>query len=174
MQLTMENVHKFWEKSSKFPVLFNAEIRGNFTKFLELFFTQYSEAVIVPNGLFWYVDDFVGVFYMTNIVPGFDAKVHFTFFDGRFSGRLELTKQMIEYVFKRYQFIRLSAEIPAYVNEKVVNFIEFVGFSYEGRKRDAVEYKGDMFDVKLFGILKGEVEKWDTNKKKLEEEPQSV
>lgn len=150
---TPENLNKFWGESQKYPVLFNEEVGTDFTKFLELFLYQINNEVSV-NGLFWVIDDFVGVYYLNHIVPGFDAQVHYAFFDGVQSGREDLTKKMLHYVFERYGFNRLSANIPCFVNVSTINFVERLGFQFEGKRRKAARYKNDWFDVRLYGLLR--------------------
>jgi RimJ/RimL family protein N-acetyltransferase len=156
MPLSIDNMRSLWEKSRGHDVLFSQEIRGDFRKFLELFIHEGPNGV-ETRGLFYVVDDFVGVFYMTRIIPGVDADVHYSFFDGRFKGRVRLVKEMIRYAFNHYGFRRLSAEIPLYVDYHTHSFVKHLGFRNEGRKRKAVLYKGEWFDSGLYGILREQV-----------------
>ena len=133
--------------------MFNEEISNDFQKFAELFLYQIGNEVSL-NGLFWVIDDFVGVYYLNHIVPGVDAQVHYSFFDGCQNGRQDLTKKMISYVFERYDFNRLSVSIPCYAVDATPKFVENLGFKYEGKKRKLARYNGDWFDVKLYGLLK--------------------
>src|SRR5512134_735316 len=121
MPLSMQNLKLLWEKSREFDTLFTEEINGDFKKFLELFLRKGPDG-IETNGLFWVVDDFVGVFYMTHIVPSVQADVHYTFFDRRHHGRVELVKKMLRYGFLRYNFVRLNAWLPVYVKRNVFKF----------------------------------------------------
>lgn len=157
MTLEPANLKTFWEKSRQFRTLFSREVGQDFKLFLELFLRQDSKGNVESNGLFWVVDDFVGLFYMTDIRPGVDAIVHYTFFDRRHRGRKDLVRAMIKHVFERYQFRRLSVEVAMYATPSVFNFVESVGFKNEGRKRKAVRYDNDWFDLKLFGILREDV-----------------
>ncbi len=109
------------------------------------------------RGMVWVVDDFTGVFYVTDIRDTDDALVHYTFFDRKHNGRLHFVKGMLKYVFEKFKFERLSAEIPNYATPQVRRFAEQLGFIYEGKRRKATTYKGDRFDVNLYGILKTEV-----------------
>lgn len=156
MDMTVENLRKFWDKAQKYRYIFGQEATENFETFCESIMT-YRDGKLVPNGLFWVVDDFVGVFYMTRIRPGEDADVHYTFFDGRQKGRQELTKMMLRYVFMFYGFQRLTTEIPYYASWSTRNFAESIGFVKEGRKRKAAPFKDEWFDIAIFGILKDEV-----------------
>lgn len=156
MPLDMENLKKFWETSRDLQTIFSKETRGNFHAFVELLMTG-EGADVYPNGLFFVVDDFAGIFYMTRIVPGVDALLHYVFFDRRHKGRAQLVKEMLKWAFVHYSFKRLSAELPAYVSANTKDFVDRqLGFTREGRKRKAVEYKGTMFDLNLYGILREE------------------
>lgn len=158
MQLYPENLRALWDKASKFRMLFGTEISGDFKKFAEVFLSQGSDEVTANlNGLFWIVDDFVGAFYMTRIQPGLDADVHYAFFDRRHKGRLELARAMFRYVFDRYKFRRLTAEMPLNITPDAYKFAERLGFKNEGRKRKAAYFDGQFFDVNVFGLLKEEL-----------------
>jgi RimJ/RimL family protein N-acetyltransferase len=149
---TPQAFFKLWQKASQFPILFGSEISKDFNKFLEIFVMSHG-GQFSSNGLIWIVDDYVGAFYMTDIYAPHDAKVHYSFFDRRFKGRVNLVRDMLKHVFNKYKMNRLSAEIPTYASPAVYEFIESVGFKKEGRKRKAAEFKGELVDVRLFGIL---------------------
>lgn len=153
MVFTPENLGTFWERAKKYPTLFSEEIAGDFKKFCEVFLVQVGNDVSV-NGLFWVIDDFVGIYYLTHIVPEVDAQVHYSFFDGRQNGREDLTKEMLKYVFNKYNFHRLSAKIPCFAHETTFRFVERLGFQYEGTIKQGIQFKNDWFNIKIFGLLK--------------------
>lgn len=155
MKLTLENLRIFWEKARQFKYLFDSEINDDFAKFCRLFLQEGPNGV-ESKGLFWVVDDFVGVIYMNRIVVGVDALVHYTFFDRRHRGRHELIREMIRYGFRKYNFRRLSVEVPMYAQRATQQFVLHLGFIEEGRKRKLAWHNDDWFDVKLFSILKEE------------------
>jgi hypothetical protein len=154
MQLTPSNLKTFWEKSKPFRTLFTDEINGDYKKFLELFLSMDGDN-IRAHGLFWVVDDFVGIFYMTHITT-LDAQCHFTFFDRRLKGREQMAKEIIRYVFKTFGFRRMNVEIPKYASKHTFGFTLSLGFVKEGEKRKAAHYKDDWFDVVCFGLLREE------------------
>jgi len=157
LQLTPENLHKIWTRARVFKSLFDSHINGDFRRFCEVFINQDSAGGLEANGLFWVVDDFVGLFYMNHIVPLRDAEVHYTFFDRRHKGRIQLARDMLHFVFSKYEFRRLSVSIPLCSSRHTFNFVESLGFRREGRRRKARWYNDDWFDVNLYGILKEEV-----------------
>jgi len=156
MPLSPENLKLFWEKSKNFKYIFDNAVGGDFKKFCELFLYNGPNGELCSNGLFWIVDDFVGIYYMTRIVPGLDAEVHYTFFDRRHRGRLGITLEMLRYAFMKYKFRRLSVEIPLFATKYSFEFITQLGFKKEGRKRKAIWHNDDWFDVAIFGMLKEE------------------
>lgn len=158
MILTTENLKTFWEKSKPFRFLFNNEIRDSFESFINMFATQVDNK-IHGTGLFWVIDDFVGVFYITDITPEEDCQAHITFFDRRFYGRWNLTRKMLRYLFDKYQFKRISVSLPKYATDSSRNFLTSLGFVYEGRKRKATEFNGERYDVDLFSILAEDINK---------------
>lgn len=154
-QLSPEFLQRFWEKARKFKTVFSVEVRDDFKAFCELFISQEGDN-FRSHGLFWVVDDYVGVFYMTHITQT-DAQVHYTFFDRRHHGREELTKEMLRHVFRRFGFWRLTVEIPDYVSIHTYGFVSALGFKKEGRKRKSVEFKDVRRDVFTYGLLREEI-----------------
>lgn len=151
--LTDEAAVKFYNQAKKFPKIFNKIPTDTIDGFLDSFFKwDPIRHEASAEGLFWVVDDFVGVFSLTNIYHPDDALMHFTFFDQRIRGRGPLVKRMIKYVFDTYCFHRLSAEIPATASKVVFKFLnKDVGLAIEGRKHKAIEYNNDRADLILYG-----------------------
>lgn len=157
LQFTPSNISKFYHEVSKYKTLFRWEIGGSLRKFMDRLVREGPNGTIVPTGVFYVVDDFVGVFYMTDIEIGVEASVHYSFFNGRHRGRLPLVKAMMRYAFNTYDFRRLNTEIPAYASERTRNFTtEWLGFKLEGIKRKVSEKDGKFFDMNLYGILREE------------------
>lgn len=154
MPLSIDNLKEVWERSKEHTTLFSQEVRADFNKFISLFVKEGRNG-IEATGLFWVVDDFVGVFYMTEIMDH-DALVHYSFFDGRFKGRAELARRMLKFAFEKFNFVRLTAVVPVYA-PPALTFARLVGFSEEGRKRKAILYKDSWHDLILFGVLREEV-----------------
>jgi RimJ/RimL family protein N-acetyltransferase len=157
MPLSLPNLKTFWEKAKIHKTLFNEEIRGDFKEFLKVFISENAAGEIEPNGLFWVIDDFVGVIYLTRINPGRDAQAHVNMLDGRFKGREEISKRIMKYFFEEYGFQRLTVHVPVYIKPNVIRFIRRLGFVSEGRIRAVVPLHGKWFDVFAFGILKDEI-----------------
>jgi RimJ/RimL family protein N-acetyltransferase len=158
MPYTIENFAQFWEKARQFKNIFSKEITENFGNFVNLFIHYNPKTGLVSSDcLLWVIDDFVGMYYITNIYETDEALVHYTFFDRTHHGRYDLTIKMLNHVFDTYGFHRLSVEIPLYASDYSFKFIESLGFHPEGRRRKSTRFNGEWFDVKLFGIFKEEV-----------------
>lgn len=154
MALSIDNLRTFWEKSRQFRTVFGDEVNGDFRKFCELFLSQEGDS-FRAHGLFWVIDDFVGVYYMTHMTE-VDCQVHYTFFDRRHRGREELTRAMLRYAFGRFGFQRMSVEVPMYASKHTFGFTYALGFKKEGIKRDCIRYKGQWFSATTFGLLRDE------------------
>lgn len=173
LDLDLESLHKLWLISKKYSTLFGIAASNDFGTFCSIFVNKDRTGYYNGNGLVWVIDDYAGIFYMTDIYCPDDAMVHFSFFDGRMRGREPLVKEMLKYVFSTFGFRRLSAQIPLYALPKgykrlsdagksptefgAFGFTKACGFKQEGRKRACSEYKGQYFDVICYGILKEEV-----------------
>ena len=157
MPLSIESLTYLWEKLSKFPILFNRHIEG-MDDFFETFISQNQDGTLRANGIIWEVDD-VGIFFLTDLYPAYQATGHFTFWDRRFRGRRDLIRQMVAYVFKEFGFRRLIAEIPLYAMP-TIHAMEGIGFVKEGRLRKAAWYNGEWWDVTLYSVLEEEAAQW--------------
>lgn len=155
-EMTPESLLEFWNKAKQFPTLFGEEIKSDAQKFIDMFFKVSTDGYVSSDSLFFLVDDFVGLFRISEAEENGNANVHYTFFDGRHRGRLGLVRSMIKWVFNEYGFHRLSVEIPNYARPGVRHFVTEIGFVYEGKKRSAALYKGERFDVNLYSLLNDE------------------
>lgn len=157
MSLSIENLERFWKEAKQFRTLFNEEIRGDFKKFIDVFLYYDIKNQVQTRGLFWKLDDFAGVYYMTDIRPGVDALCHVNMLDGRVKGREEITKRLLLHGFEKFGFHRLTIQVPVDVKLNIINFIRDLGFVSEGRLRGLVYRHNKWFDVFSFSIFKDEI-----------------
>ena len=155
-KLTLEHFQFIWEKLSQFDVLFNDWTRGDFKAFVDRFIQKTEDGTYICPSLMWDVDD-VGLFVLSNVRPAISAEAHFTFWDRRFSGREDLCRAMLQYVFDRYKFKRIEVRIPIYARPALAA-VERIGFIHEGRLRDSVLYKDNWHDVNLYSMLPKDME----------------
>jgi hypothetical protein len=154
---TKVGLNRLYDKCKAFPVLFGRPLR-DMGDFLDHLLTQNLSGDPQPSGLYWIVDDYVGMFYMNNISQE-EADVHYTFFDRRHKGREVLVRAMLKMVFAEFpQFNRLNVYVPAYAGMGPRMFVERCGFKLEGCKRRAAHWKGTRFNTYCYGILREEVE----------------
>lgn len=164
---TRENIQKFWDNARKYPQIFGKTMMDDMGEFLNMFFYIDHNGLWQTNNLFFVVDDFVGIIAVTNIYHPEDALIHFTFFDGRLKGRETLLQEMIRYGFDVYGFHRLTAEIPCYASSAVLKFVsDKLQLVLEGRRRKSVVWKGERFDVLLYGVIPEDIKKWDSQRHK--------
>jgi RimJ/RimL family protein N-acetyltransferase len=152
---TPESTRKLYSVASQFPVLFGKPL-NSIEDFLIRFFWYTDDGLPHLRGPVWVVDDFVGIFYLTDLKED-EATAHFAFFDKKFWGRHKLVKAMVRHTFQSYGYRRLNVVIPSYAGKKVFKFVSDLGFTLEGRKREDAFYKGSWFDSNLYGILRSEV-----------------
>jgi RimJ/RimL family protein N-acetyltransferase len=158
--MCQESVAILYNKFKPFRTIIGREFTGTLEEFGTLFMRQEKDGSISANGIFWVVDDFVGVFYLTDIIAGEDATVHYSFFDRRHKGRVDMIRQMLLYIFESFGFRRVTAKIPLYAKESTHIFTEkHLGFTKEGRLRKAIKFDNKWFDVNLYGMLREEIGK---------------
>jgi len=75
-------------------------------------------------------------------------------FQGKKYG-LKTLEAMMEHAFGNLNFYRLEAEVIEY-NEKAQKLVEMMGFTLEGRLRQAKYFEGKYYDILRYGILKHE------------------
>lgn len=156
MDYSPENIGALWEKSKEHRILFNDDINGDFNKFCNIFLYFDVNNKVQARGLNFIVDDFVGSLFVNNITKT-DADLHFSFFDSFL--RYHVSIKMLEFLFNEFEFDRLSAWIVPFASERVFEFILELGFRYEGKKRSAHTYKGNKFDLVLYGLLRKDLGK---------------
>ena len=152
--LTIDRLRFLWDKLRGFDTLFNDFTEGDFTAFVDHFLLNVNGEVR-PAGLIWDVDD-VGILFLNDLRSDHSATAHFCFWDKKFRGREHLCREMLRLVFDTYGFRRIEVQVPRYA-KKTLYAIEKIGFVYEGTRREAIFYKGQWFDVRLYSVLEGEL-----------------
>lgn len=153
--LTPETLHDYYEKIKQFDVVFNEHVPNDPIEFASIFLGQDKTGEVFAKGLIWEVDD-VGILYLTEICET-QALAHFTFWDRKLRGRLNLIREMIKYCFARYGFERIETRVALYA-KPILPVVEKIGFKKEGRLRHTSPYKGKWFDTNIYSILKGELD----------------
>lgn len=150
MVLAGEDIVRLWFKLSKFPVLFASPQETNFKNFVGLL--QDPHTVLIS------VDD-IGIFIVTDIVPGTEARIHISFWDSKLSGREALIREFVKWVFNVLSVRRVAAPIRADARAMRA-FVERSGLYFEGALKNWI-YRptdGKYFDLYLYGITREEVD----------------
>ena len=153
--LDRDTLQDYYEKIKEFDVVFNHLVPNDPLKFAEIFLGQEQNGEIYAKGLIWEVYD-VGILYLTEITQT-QALAHFTFWDKRLRGRLDLIREMIKFCFDRYGFERIETRVALYA-KPILPVVEKIGFKKEGRLRHTSPYKGKWFDTNIYSILKRELD----------------
>lgn len=108
------------------------------------------------NNLFYEVGELQGIIGILNVIPGLDGRLHVVMFDKVLKGREELLRAAMQNAIQVAGLERISAHIPPSwdVTRK---FVERVGFTREGRLRNAWRSAEGVEDVYIYGILAQEV-----------------
>lgn len=157
IQFDLPTLDKLWNRVKLFPTLMGVEVK-NFGDMWNFFITELPNDEIRGKGLCVVVDDFIGIFWLTDIEWPRQASIHYTFFDRRHKGRIDLCKKAIIYVFEKYKFHRLYTTVPLYA-APALNFVEKLGFKKDGRLRSNTYFKNDWHDSNIYSILESEVDK---------------
>ena len=157
LYLDMKKLNELYDKLKEFDVLFNDSVGNDIEAFVNSFLVEVN-GEMQSTGLLWEVDD-VGILYITDIRPGYDAYAHFSFWDRRYRGREELVRKMIKYVMQKFKFHRITVDVPLYATP-TMGFVERVGFKHEGRRRKTVKYRGQWFDANQYAIVEDELDEF--------------
>lgn len=134
---------------SQFDVLFSDYSANDVVLFTNMFMDPRSVWVEV------YEDDVaVGVMYLTEVNPYWDAFAHLSFWDKVFVGREPVIFDTVEWAMDRYKLHRMSAEIPVTLS-KYIHYVEKrLGFKKEGIKREGTIKEGERIDLQEMGLLR--------------------
>ena len=161
-KLSFETLRGYYDKLKEFDTIFNGFVANNLDAFIHSFIQGDSEKDVAATGIIWEVDD-VGILYLTNISIGNDALAHFNFWDRRIKGRERLIRGMMWYVMNEFNLHRVGIEVGMFAAPWLPSAVERIGFTKEGRKREAIWHvpkgadEGQWFDSIIYSMLRHEV-----------------
>lgn len=155
---TPESLLKLWEKQKQFKTLMGREIY-NFDEFVDFFIRQFPDGTIEPRGICHVIDDYVGIFWLSDITYPAYAEVHYTFFDRRHKGRVDLVRTAIKYIFDATDIGCLYVRVGVFA-KMPMKFVEQIGFKKEGRLRNRMFYRGTWYDANSYSIIQEETRRW--------------
>jgi hypothetical protein len=147
-QSTPERAKELWEKLRGFDRLFSDATSGDFVAFYRKI-TDPDAVILETDG---------GIMMLNNFDKDNNcAQVHASFWDKKLSQRKDLLKNCLVWSFLTCDLYRIGAYIPEYARA-LRRFLERkLNFSYEGRLRKRLWYKGNLVDVIALSILREEV-----------------
>jgi hypothetical protein len=101
-------------------------------------------------------EETVGLITLEGMQQVVDAEAHLVFFDRDLASKVELCRDTMRWLFETFPLKRISVSIPA-IYYATIRLVSQLGFTMEGRKRQAVLIGGKWIDVKMFGILREEI-----------------
>jgi RimJ/RimL family protein N-acetyltransferase len=153
LELSIQNLERLWKIISPYKTVWGYEHLNDFWKFVSFMVDLQDDNTAKSRGLFWVMDDFAGVFFLTNIDPGMMAQFHYGFFKPLGVCKKMVITELLGYYFDKYKLHRISMEAPLYMAKHSFSFIESLGFKWEGREREARLYDGKYFHVNHYGLL---------------------
>lgn len=157
MELSVENLQHLWEIGRKYKTIFGHMHDDDFYKFISYFVTLNDNEPPRANGLFWKIDDFAGLVYVTDIsVENLDCSVHYAFYKSMGPCKKPVLDAALNYLFTKYKMNRVSTEAGLHVNKRTHLQIEELGFKLEGLRRHAKFFDNKFFHVKYYGLLKSD------------------
>lgn len=160
MNWTLAKIEGYWDRISKFPI-FSDELEKSPAGFLQF---------VIGAGALWFEivdqdsDQVVGLMYLTDVMASYNGRMieatwHAMVWDAKAGIRRPVFKAAIKALFKQFGFHRLRAEIPLHFGG-VIRQAKKIGFTEEGRLREAKQYNGIWFDALVLSVLEKEAREW--------------
>lgn len=145
--LTLESVKHLWDRSARHRVLFCDQTYGRFDAFLAMMLDKRTIVLAVGD---------VGIFYATDLIPGYHANVHFFFWDRVTEGRHKLLLTAMRWGMDTFNLHRVSFDFPRHAYAGLHRAYK-IGFRIEGIEREAQLFKGKWHDLLKFAVLRSEL-----------------
>lgn len=154
---------QIWERQKQFRTMMGREIH-TFEELTNFFIETKPDGSFQSRGICYRIasdeDPMVGIFWLSDIHYPAYAEVHYTFFDRRHKGRVQLIREALKYARKTFDIKRYYVRVGLYA-KLPIKFVEEIGFFKEGRLRHCMYYRGDFWDANQYSLLKEEIDKWE-------------
>lgn len=148
MILDGEQIIKLWHRLSQFHVLFASPRETSFKNFVNIIQDEYSVLLAFDD---------VGMALVSDLVPGVEVKVQFSFWDAKLKGREQLIRELVKWVIDVFGVRRVS--MPVRADARAMRaFVERVGFYVEGILKNWVKKDLKLYDLYLYGVTESEVD----------------
>lgn len=104
--------------------------------------------------------DFAGILRLEDVQPGREATAHYFFFDGSLRDKTDLLQAWLSWAFEDHEdwssLRRVSLELPAHAYATIRHATKRLGFKEEGRKAEALIWRGTWEDAVMLGRTNGD------------------
>lgn len=149
--MTPQKMVVLWGMLQRHKTLFSDLTRGDFANW---------EAFVRDPSTYWlevYKDgEFVGIVNFAEMYQKVDIIAHMVFFDRMPHEKVDVCRAIIRYMFTNFPVHRITVT-PPYMYYALIRLLGKLGFTQEGRKREAMLLGGKWVDQLIFGITRGEV-----------------
>lgn len=158
MEWDLTKIEKAWARWEPLGV-----IPDDFPHNVDGFYT-----FVTGTGALWFevindrTDEQVGLIFINELAFSItrnrytQALFHAIMWDGKAGVRRELGKRFLIWLFDRFGFHRLQAEIPLKFGG-AIRTLQRMGFKMEGTLREARQFDGEWYNVLVLGLLDHEV-----------------
>lgn len=105
----------------------------------------------------WYQGPGQSWMYISEIAYGGNANLHVLNLDGQAAVQVDKVRPILQEMFREHALQRMSIWIPSPL-VRIAHAAQQIGFTPEGRLRDAAIYSGRLVDVEIFGLVRSEIE----------------
>jgi RimJ/RimL family protein N-acetyltransferase len=145
-QMTLLDLDEVWAKIGAIKSIFPEPRPDDERFFKELMALRSTIAFIVQGG---------ALVYLTDVEVRHHAYFHGVVWEPRLYRRHDLARRVIKLMFMLLQFHRLTAVVPV-DNELAAQYLEALGFKFEGRLREFFNRQGSRVDAVYYGLLREE------------------
>jgi len=146
-----EKLMKLWAKVKDFDKIYSDWDRCDEMSFYN--------RILDPNTHVLEMDN--GILIIDNIYPNIRGQVHAIFWDGRLSNKTDKLKKCIVWAFHHFRLERMEAIIPEFSRALRRFITEKLHFTFEGRLRKRMLYKGEYTDSLIFSLIREEILQWE-------------
>lgn len=149
-QMAKERIQWLWDKLRTQDYAFDDVTRNDPRWFLAGLFMPGTEHFMIGDK---------GYAMAAGIALKQNCLLHFTLWDSMTGTELFAAgREFVSFMLNKYQLNRVTAVIPAH-NKQVVRLAVLLGFRFEGELRQCLLYKGEYYNVALYGLLRDEFER---------------
>lgn len=143
-QVDKDKIQWLWEKLKTQSYAFDDNTKEDAHRFLLSLFAPGTEHFFIQDK---------GYASAVGICPRTSCLIHFALWEPlEGAGVYNAIRELLGYLFERYQLNRITAAIPVY-NKQVNRLAIMLGFRFEGELRQAILYEGKYHNITMYGLL---------------------